>query len=107
MTNREIYLAILIMMIAPSIQVIQNKRLKDVLEYETALRTILHLCPQLSMDDNYVVCICPHCKKRFTCLGNITCIHCYQPFGLTYAEARYVGLSSRKIPESTYIRLIH
>lgn len=108
MVNREIYLAALLMAIVPAIQIIQNKRIKSALEYEIALRTIVKLCPQLSIQsDNYVICICPHCHRRFTCEGNYTCIFCDQPFGLTHSEAQYVGLSSRKLPDSSNIRLIH
>jgi hypothetical protein len=96
------------MMIIPSIRVIQNKRFQNALEYEVAIRTIMGFYTHLFLQpDNYIICICPHCQKRFTCLGNETCIFCGQPFGLTPAEARHIGLSSRKLPNSSYTRLVH
>jgi len=101
MAKYGLWIAILIILV-PSINqvwlIFHTRRLENSLRFEEALKNILISRPYLRLDsENYVVCRCPNCGRKFTCLGDLICIFCNKHYGLSPSEAHLVGLSAKKL----------
>lgn len=65
-------------------RIIRPRLDKQILE---SVRQLIDRLPQIFIEEGLIKCRCPHCQRRFTCQGNLVCLFCKEPYGVSPAES--------------------
>jgi len=53
----------------------------------TSVRQLMKRLTWILIEEDLIKCRCPHCQRLFTCQGNLVCLFCKKPYGVSPAES--------------------